>query len=86
MGYFRGVKKKKVKLPVCLIKQTPSHEDVWDSSGIAALFLISALDGGEWSASCPCCFTPRVRATDTHWIGGWVGPIASLDATEIRKS
>jgi hypothetical protein len=25
---------------------------------IAPLFLTSALDGGEWSATCPCCFTP----------------------------
>jgi len=24
--------------------------------------LISALDGGEWSASCPGCYTPRERA------------------------
>jgi hypothetical protein len=38
------------------------------------------LDGGEWSASCPCCFTPS-----THWIGGWVGPRVSLDAVEKRK-
>jgi len=22
---------------------------------------------------------PRERAIDTHWIGGWVGPRASLD-------
>jgi hypothetical protein len=26
-----------------------------------------ALDGGEWSASCPSCFTPRERAPGTHW-------------------
>jgi hypothetical protein len=36
--------------------------------------LTSALDGGEWSASCPGRFTPRERAPGTHWIGGWVGP------------
>jgi hypothetical protein len=28
------------------------------SGGIAPLFLTSALDGGEWSASRPCHFTP----------------------------
>jgi hypothetical protein len=37
-------------------------------------FLISALDGGEWSAS-----RPRERYRGTHWIGGWVGPVAVLD-------
>jgi hypothetical protein len=37
-------------------------------------FLTSALDGGECSASCPGRFTPRERATGTHWIGGCVGP------------
>jgi len=43
--------------------------------------LTSALDGGEWSASRPSRFTPRERAPSTHWIGGWVGPRAVLDAT-----
>jgi len=37
-------------------------------------FLTSALDGGEWSASCPGRFTPKERATGTHWIAGFVGP------------
>jgi len=39
-----------------------------------------ALDEGEWSASRPVRFTPRERAAGTHWIGGWVGPRACLDA------
>jgi hypothetical protein len=32
-----------------------------------------ALDGGEWSASCPYHFTPRERAplASIHWIRGW---------------
>jgi hypothetical protein len=38
-----------------------------------------ALDEGEWLASCPCHFTPRVRAPGTHWTAGCVGPRASLD-------
>jgi hypothetical protein len=42
--------------------------------------LNSALDGGEWSASRPVRFTFRERAPGTHWIGGWVGPRAVLDA------
>jgi hypothetical protein len=48
-------------------------------------FLISALNGGEWSASHPGRFTPRERAPGTHCIGGWVGPIAVLDAVVKRK-
>jgi hypothetical protein len=41
-------------------------------------FLTSALDGSEWLPSRPGRFTPRERAPGTHWIGVWVGPIASL--------
>jgi len=37
-------------------------------------FLTLAIDGGEWSASCPSCFTYGERASSIHWIGGWVGP------------
>jgi hypothetical protein len=32
-------------------------------------FLTSALDGGEYSASRPCRFTPMEKAPDIHWIG-----------------
>jgi hypothetical protein len=46
------------------------------------VFSTSALVGGEWSASRPCRFTPWERAPGTHWIGGWVGPTASLDGME----
>jgi hypothetical protein len=49
------------------------------------VFLTSALDGGEWSASRPGRFTPREGAPVTHWIGGWVGPRAVLDAVVKRK-
>jgi hypothetical protein len=47
-------------------------------------FLTSALDGGEWSASPTGCFTPRETAPGTHWIGGWVGRIAAVDAVAKR--
>jgi hypothetical protein len=46
---------------------------VWGSGGIAPPFLTSALNGGEWSASRPCRFTPGERKHGTYWIGGW-GP------------
>jgi hypothetical protein len=46
--------------------------------------LTSVLDGGEWSSSCPGHFTPRERAPGTHWIGGWVGPRAILDAVKRK--
>jgi hypothetical protein len=36
------------------------------------IFLISALVGGEWSASRPGRFTHGEIALGTHWIGGWV--------------
>jgi hypothetical protein len=48
-------------------------------------YLTSALDGGKWSASRPGRFTLRERAPGTHWIGGWVGPRAVLDAVLKRK-
>jgi hypothetical protein len=47
-------------------------------------FLTSALDGGEWSASCLCHFIPREKVPGTHWIGRWVGPTARLDMVSKR--
>jgi hypothetical protein len=57
----------------------------WESGGIAPLIFSPSLDGGEWSASRPGRFTSRERAPGTHWIGGWVGPRAVLDAVVKRK-
>jgi hypothetical protein len=47
--------------------------------------LTSALDGGEWSVSCPGRFTPRKRAPGIHCVGGWVGPRSGLDTVSKRK-
>jgi len=47
--------------------------------------LTSALDGGEWSASHPGCFTPGERTSGTHWIRGWVGLRVSLDTVMKSK-
>jgi hypothetical protein len=49
------------------------------------VFLTLALVGSEWSASRPCRFTPSERTPSIHWIGGWVGPRASLDGMEKLK-
>jgi hypothetical protein len=48
-------------------------------------FFTSPLDGGERSASRPGRFTLKYRAPGTHWIEGWVGPRAGLDAVAKRK-
>jgi hypothetical protein len=69
----------KIKLSLCLTKHH-AMESYWESGGIAPRILISALDEGEWLASRPAGFTPTGRAPGTHWIGGWVGPRAGMDA------
>jgi hypothetical protein len=48
-------------------------------------FFNSALVGDESSASRPGCFTPRGEKPNSHWIGGLMDPIASLDDVEKRK-
>jgi hypothetical protein len=48
------------------------------NGGRAQIFLIFTPDGGEWSTSCPWCFTPS-----THWIGGWADPRASLNTVYL---
>jgi hypothetical protein len=78
--------KVKVKVKgVPVLNQAPLHEGVLGSGGVAPHSVTSALDGGEWSASRPARFTPKERAPGTHWIGGWVGRRAVLDAVVKRK-
>jgi hypothetical protein len=55
------------------------------SEGIDPPFLTSALDGVEWSGSRPGRFTLGEEVSCTHWIGGWVGLRAELNAVEKRK-
>jgi hypothetical protein len=58
-------KGKKLKFPrAYLIKYR--HEDVYGSRYIAPQFIISALDGGEWSASRLSLYTPGQIAPGTH--------------------
>jgi hypothetical protein len=47
--------------------------------------LTSALDGGELPASHSGRFTPRERASVSHWIGGWVSPRAVMDVVVKSK-
>jgi hypothetical protein len=49
-------------------------------------FLTSAQDGDVWPDSCPGRFTGRERDPGVDWLGGWVGPMAGLDAVENRKN
>jgi hypothetical protein len=60
-----------------------NHTGEWRYSSTHSLTL--ALDGGEWSASHTSRFTCRERAPGSHWIGGWVGPRAVLEAVVKRK-
>jgi hypothetical protein len=48
--------------------------------------MISVLDGGEGAASSPGHLTPGEITLDTHWIGGWVGPRAGLDAVGVQRN
>jgi hypothetical protein len=79
-------------VPICFIspvipyskkKSRPAtrHVCAWGERRYSSYsFTISALDGGEWSASRPGrAFTPRERTRGTHCTGGWVGPRAGLD-------
>jgi hypothetical protein len=75
-----------VKLHGDILNWTPRHESVlgeWKYSSTHSL--TSTLDGGEGSASRPGHFNPEEVVPDTHWIGGWVGPTAFLDAEVKRK-
>jgi hypothetical protein len=71
-----------MKLSLYLINYAPRYEDEWESGGVAPPSLTSALDGDEWSASRPGCFTPWEAAPGTHWIGGLVRPKPGLGAME----
>jgi hypothetical protein len=48
------------------------------SRGIAPLFVISGLDGGECQLHVPVALPPGKDRADTHWVGGWVDPSAGL--------
>jgi hypothetical protein len=48
------------------------YEDIGGTGGIDPPSLTSALDGGKWSASRLCRFTPGEKAPGIHWKeAGW---------------
>jgi hypothetical protein len=51
---------------MCLINKIPPYKEIWESKGIAPLFLTSALDSGEWAASRLWRLSPKERAAGTH--------------------
>jgi hypothetical protein len=79
--------KGKCKVALCFFfNWTPHYGDVlWEWRYSSTHSITSALDGGEWSVLRPCRFTLRERVPGTHWIGGWVGPRAILNAVVKRK-
>jgi hypothetical protein len=77
----------KVKLSLCFNWAPPLHEGVLKEWRYCSTHLLtsSVPDGGEWSASRPGRFTSRERIPGIHWVGGWVGPRAGMDAVVNRK-
>lgn len=57
----------------------------YNSGGVAHIFVILVLDGGELSALPLRCCTTGERNPLNHRIGGWIGPKANLDIVEKRK-
>jgi hypothetical protein len=75
----------KVKFFLCFLIEHHAMKAYWGVEVYLHAFLTSALDGGEWSASCPGRFTPRENARGTHLIGCWVGPRSGLDVAVKRE-
>jgi hypothetical protein len=57
----------------------------WEWMYSSTQSLTSVLDGDEWSASRSGHFAPKEIPPGTHWLGGWMGPRARLDAEVKRK-
>jgi hypothetical protein len=68
----------KVKLSPCLSKHN-AIKTYWGVVVQRHTFLTSALQGVEWLVSRCSRFTPG-----THWIRGWVGPRAGVDAVKRK--
>jgi hypothetical protein len=84
MGQVKGKRNGKV-VPVLFLTKHHAMKAYWEWRYSSTHSLTSALDGGKWSASRPSRFTLGEISPGTHWIGGWVGPRAVLDAVVKRK-
>jgi hypothetical protein len=60
-------------------------EAYWGSGGIALRFFDLGTRYRRVISFTPRRFTFRESAPGIHWIGGWVGPRAGLDAVMKRK-
>lgn len=56
----------KLTLSLCLTAEAPRDEYIEGSESIVPPFLVSTLDGDDWSAQRFCRFTPVEGATGTH--------------------
>jgi hypothetical protein len=75
----------KVKVKSSLCSEYHAVKAYWGIEGMAPHILSLAVDGGEWSASRPGCFTPGKRAPVIHRIGSLVDLRAGLDTVVKRK-
>ena len=71
-----------VKLFVCVLKLYSVKTD--RKRRQLHTFLITTLDGGEWSVSCILCITPQNRPFNTRRMGALVSCRAGLDDAEKR--
>jgi hypothetical protein len=76
------VDKKEISRAVSNKGKALRHEGVWGSGCIDPAFLDLGTSWRWMVSSCPGRFTPAERVNGTHWLGGWVGPTASLDDME----
>jgi hypothetical protein len=79
---FQGRHCTRVKCP-CALTEHHAMKVYWENGGISPHIYL----GTRWWV---LSFTPRPlyhreRAAGTNWIGGWVGPRASLDTAVKRK-
>jgi hypothetical protein len=75
-----------VKLSLFFFTWAPRHEGMSEEWVYRSTHsLISALDGGELSASRSGRFIPSERSPIINWIEGWMGPRVGLDTVVKRK-
>jgi hypothetical protein len=83
---YRVSKDWEVTVKMCALNYYNHHDmKTIATGGIAPTLLTSTLDGGKWSASFPCRFTPGKDGRGAHWIRGWTDRRAVLGAMEKKK-